>query len=115
MKNLSNFISQEFAYANTPKVNATWSEKTDEIRKESIISQLQLNKKFNNLEVVSADRSGNVILKIMDSIPAGIRGEMLLNLEEMLKKNIDNGITIWLTPVGDKSKLRKLRGVEIKT
>ena len=38
----------------------------------------------------------------------------MLDFEESLKKNIDRGITIWLEPVGDKSKLRNLRGVEIK-
>ena len=29
-------------------------------------------------------------------------------------ESIDNGITVWLEPVGDKSKLRNLRGIEIK-
>ena len=38
----------------------------------------------------------------------------ILELEEKLKL-IDKGITIWCEPVGDKSKLRKLRGVEIVT
>ena len=27
----------------------------------------------------------------------------------------DKGITVWCEPIGDKSKLRKLRGIEIKT
>ena len=40
---------------------------------------------------------------------------MLLELEEKLKKELDEGITIWLEPVGDKSKLRNLRGINIKT
>ena len=39
---------------------------------------------------------------------------MLLDFEEELKKSIDQGITIWLEPVGDKSKLRNLRGITIK-
>ena len=37
-----------------------------------------------------------------------------LNLEERLKNNIDKGLTVWFEPVGDKSKLRNLRGIKIK-
>ena len=40
---------------------------------------------------------------------------MLLDLEEKLKNEIDLGITVWCEPVGDKSKLRNLRGIKIKT
>ena len=39
---------------------------------------------------------------------------MLLDLEEKIKASIDQGITVWCEPVGDKSVLRKLRGFEIK-
>ena len=39
---------------------------------------------------------------------------MLLELEEMLKNFVDKSITIWLEPVGDKSKLRNLRGIKFK-
>ena len=31
-----------------------------------------------------------------------------------MKADIDEGITLWLEPVGDKSKLRNLRGIELK-
>ena len=31
-----------------------------------------------------------------------------------MKESVDNAITIWLEPVGDKSKLRNLRGIKIK-
>ena len=39
---------------------------------------------------------------------------MLLELESYLKENIDKGLTVWLEPVGDRSKLRNLRGIKIK-
>jgi hypothetical protein len=32
-----------------------------------------------------------------------------------LKSAVDRGITVWCEPVGDKSKLRQLRGVKIIT
>ena len=38
-----------------------------------------------------------------------------IELEQKLKSNIDVGITIWCEPVGDKSKLRKLRGIQINS
>ena len=43
-----------------------------------------------------------------------IRGTKLLDLEELLKENVDLGITIWLEPLGDKNSLRNLRGIEVK-
>ena len=36
-------------------------------------------------------------------------------MSPVIKNNIDKGLTVWFDPVGDKSKLRNLRGVEIKT
>ena len=36
-------------------------------------------------------------------------------MEGLLKSKIDQGITIWLEPVGDKSKLRNLRGITFKS
>ena len=48
-------------------------------------------------------------------IKASERGILLLDLEQLLKNKIDQGITIWLEPVGDKSKLRNLRGIKIKS
>ena len=51
-------------------------------------------------------------MKIETKIPASERGVLLLELEKSLKLKIDEGITIWLEPVGDKSKLRQLRGIK---
>ena len=42
------------------------------------------------------------------------RGILLLEVEKILKEKIDEALMIWLEPVGDKSKLRNLRGIEIK-
>ena len=43
-----------------------------------------------------------------------LREMRLKKLEQKLKSNIDVGITIWCEPVGDKSKLRNLRGIKFK-
>ena len=37
----------------------------------------------------------------------------MLDLEAVLKNELDNGITIWHIPIGDKNSLRNLRGIEI--
>ena len=49
---------------------------------------------------------------ILKFLPSNIRGILLLDLEDRIKKNIDKGLTVWLEPVGDKSKLRNLRGIK---
>ena len=54
------------------------------------------------------------LFKVLESIASNKRGLLLLELEEQLKRKVDNGITVWLEPVGDKSKLRNLRGITFK-
>ena len=66
--------------------------KNQELRK---IKEIKLKKLSENNEIIRERKD----LKI---------------LEEKLKKEIDEGLTIWLEPVGDKSKLRNLRGIVIK-
>ena len=75
---------------------------------------LKKNSVFKDIKVVSVPNNGQIVLKIEQSIPANHRGPMLLDLEEKIKESIDEGITVWCEPVGDKSVLRKLRGLEIK-
>ena len=79
-----------------------------------ILKELKKNILYKDFEVVKAPDNGQILLRIEKIIPANVRGLLLLELEEKLKL-IDNGITLWCEPVGDKSKLRKLRGVEINT
>ena len=55
----------------------------------------------------------NQLPQIEKLINANKRGLLLLDLEEILKSKIDKGVTVWCEPVGDKSVLRKLRGVTI--
>ena len=64
--------------------------------------------------MTEAAENGQITLLIERTISAGVRGLMLLDLEQALKDSIDKGITVWLVPVGDKSKLRNLRGIQIK-
>ncbi|MDA8855611.1 hypothetical protein N9I82_00620 [Alphaproteobacteria bacterium] len=84
-------------------------------RKELVNDYLQNNDGYNGIIVERASDNGHVVLRIEHGISASERGLFLLDLEEKLKQSVDIGVTIWLEPVGDKSKLRQLRGVEVKS
>jgi Tfp pilus assembly protein PilZ len=103
-----------FAEIASPTTEVEWLNKTETERKKQILSELKKNKIYENFEVIKAPNNGQVVIKIEKNIPVDIRGLLLLNLEQKLKLSIDKGITIWCDPVGDKSKLRNLRGVKIK-
>ena len=84
-------------------------------RIELINNELKKNTLYESFEPTNAPDNGQVVVKVEKTIPANERGLLLLELEEKLKSSVDKGITIWCEPVGDKSKLRKLRGIEINT
>ena len=108
------YISKTNALLPSPTTSDKWKKKSKQDRIKAVKDQL--NKyNLNYIEVVNSEEDGQVILKIEKQISAGERGLMLLDLEEKLKKELDEGIIIWLEPIGDKSKLRNLRGINIKT
>ena len=107
-------MKKNFSKVKTPVTSQEWRKKSEESRINIISEELKKNSLYKDFEVIKAVDDGQIILKIERIIPANQRGLLLLELEEKLKL-IDEGITIWCEPVGDKSKLRKLRGVEIRT
>lgn len=111
---MTQFINKKFATAETPIPGNDWLNSSEDERKNLIKSKLKETKEFEDFEVIEAKNNGNVTLRIERNIPPNIRGPLLLDLESSLKNAIEKSITIWLEPVGDKSKLRKLRGIEIK-
>ena len=112
---MNNYINKKISYEESPKVSKEWQNLEEEERKKLILDIISQNQKYETVEIARAEENGSVILKIEKSIQASERGILLIDLEELLKNNIDQGITIWLEPVGDKSKLRNLRGIEIKS
>ena len=107
-------MKNNFSSAKTPVTSQDWRKKSEKNRIDIVSEELKKNSLYKDFEVIKAADDGQIILKIERIIPANQRGLLLLELEEKLKL-IDEGITIWCEPVGDKSKLRKLRGVEIIT
>ena len=84
-------------------------------RLSKIIEKLKSVKLYFDFMVISANDNAQVILKTEKPIPANERGVLLLNMEGFLKESVEKAITIWLEPVGDKSKLRNLRGISFKS
>jgi hypothetical protein len=75
------------------------------------------NERFSNkiLTAVETKLDGQVIIRLMVPVPADKRGYLLLDLEAFLKESIDPGLVVWLEPFGDRSSLRNLRGIEVKS
>tara|TARA_B100001175_G_C18970751_1_gene385107 strand:+ start:126 stop:452 length:327 start_codon:yes stop_codon:yes gene_type:complete len=105
-------MNKFFAKEITPVTSEKWRSDNEINRIELLSKELKKNNIYKDFEVVSAPSNGQIVLKIEKTIPANKRGLLLLNLEENLKFSIDKGITVWCEPVGDKSKLRNLRGIK---
>lgn len=99
----------------TLAVTKKWLSASTNERKAEINNFLSTHQRYKSFNVQDAFDNGHVVLRIEESIPANERGLFLLELEQKIKQAVDIGITIWLEPVGDKSKLRQLRGVEVKS
>ena len=102
-----------FSNSETPTTGMEWVKKSENQRIEMISNFLKSNMVYKEFLVIKAPDDGQVKIRINHLIPSNKRGILLLDLEDELKKKIDQGITIWCEPVGDKSKLRQLRGVVI--
>ena len=89
-----------------------WLDMDFSLRKKIISTTIGNYSLGTNFDVVSVPDNGQIVLKTSENIAPNLRGLLLLNLEKKLKEDIDIGLTVWLEPVGDKSKLRQLRGVQ---
>ena len=106
-------VNLSFANTDSPSIGASWVDMAKDKRIALLESSIQLFSPQIDLNVVEAHESGQVSIHINSVIEINDRGEFLLNLEEHLKSTIDIGINIWHEPIGDKSSLRNLRGIEV--
>lgn len=109
-------INLTFCNHSTPNPSDNWisiSEEEKFIKIRGILSEFDKDwiEKYN---VFSARDNGFVVLEFKKSIPVDVRSKYLLDLEALLCNRIEESITIWIAPVGDKSSLRNLRGIEVK-
>lgn len=106
-----------YANADTPTPGHAWCQRSDGERlalvNNAVGARMATLKKI--LVIVEAKLDGQVIVKLLEPVPADQRGTLLLDLEAFLKESIDPGLVVWLEPFGDRSSLRNLRGIEVKS
>jgi len=74
---------------------------------------LEREKQFVNINIVKVSDFGSVYVSFTDPVGPSKRGTLLLDLEELLKSEVDIGLNVWCQPIGDRNSLRNLRGIEI--
>jgi hypothetical protein len=107
---------KNFADVETPVPGVEWTAIDERKRMNKILDKLR-DSPFHDsskIEVLTAKVDGQVIFHLKQALPANQRGPLLLNLEDYLKRTIDESLTVWLEPLGDRSSLRNLRGIEVK-
>ena len=106
---------KHYADVPTPTPGAAWKALNELQRVDQVLNKLQASPAqfLTQIEVVTAKADGQVIVRMKQSLSASQRGPFLLDLEEHLK-DIDQALTVWLEPLGDKNSLRNLRGIEVK-
>lgn len=109
-------VSLTYAKMDTPSPSSAWQKLSDAERHARVIGILQNGPTaLNSIVVIAAAKDdGQVVVNLTESLSASKRGQLLLDLEEFLKKTIDPGLAVWLEPLGDRNSLRNLRGIEVK-
>ena len=110
---MNNGIPIEFASHASPLPSSTWTSITEEKRIANVKSAIQDFPGNEAIEIKQAYGDGQVTIVLNNVMTASERGLFLLDLEDWIKKILDNGITIWHEPIGDKNSLRNLRGIEV--
>ena len=104
-----------YSKSKTPQISNKWINLKSTERIDKINKVLKYQEITKNFKVSKVPDNGQIEIRIEKSIPSNIIGIMLIDLETLIKKEIDEGLTLWCEPVGDKNKLRILRGVKIST
>jgi len=102
-----------YATEPTPQVSADWVSLDNQARLTRINEVLVGSKFFEAVTPARTFKDGQIYFSFKKPIPSSMRGSFLLDLELLLKENIDSGVFIWCEPIGDKNSLRNLRGIEI--
>jgi len=97
----------------TPQVSATWVSRDNQTRLADVNKALEGTKFFETFTPTRTFDDGQVYFTFNKPISSSLRGILLLDLEVLLKDELDPGIIVWCEPIGDKNSLRNLRGIEI--
>jgi hypothetical protein len=108
-------IDFRYAQADTLTPGPEWLRLSHAERRARVVDALKADTTLNGAVVIAAaNEDGEIIVNLVEALPAGRRGQLLLDLETFLKRTIDQGLTVWLEPLGDRNSLRNLRGIEVK-
>lgn len=103
-----------FVDQDSPAVSEDWKQLSPAERCQRLNNALIEFHSKVSFTLVDAMSNGQVFLSFETTPSVSERGALLLDLEEYLKARVDAGITVWVNPLGDRSALRKLRGVNIQ-
>jgi hypothetical protein len=106
---------QNFAEVNSPAPSLEWRESETSHRVKLVTEFVNSRKEFQLLRVTRALPDGQIFVELAESLSPALRGSLLLDFESELKNYVDHGLVVWCEPLGDKSTLRNLRGIEIRT
>ncbi len=106
-------IDVSFSGFKSPDTSEYWKELSQHERKLYVIKNIENFTKYTDFEIIEAKKNGQISININNILSANERGPILLELESFLKLKVDKGITIWHAPIGDRSSLRNLRGIEV--
>ena len=106
---------KNYADVDSPVTHESWQEMSATERLDLINQKISGRDEFTVINTTSSNKNGQVFINLKEEIPASTRGVLLLSSEAFLKDCIDQGINVWHEPIDDKNKLRKLRGIEIKS
>jgi hypothetical protein len=105
---------KNFADLESPIVSNFWRNLEPNERLKRVIEVCDSDTRFSSIQTSRVLANGEIFVNLVEAIPANIRGSLLLDFEAELKSKIDTGIVVWCEPLGDKSTLRNLRGIQIK-
>lgn len=106
-------INIEFTNHPTPLSSEKWRNINEFERISKLNLVLESYNNADKINIIKAHHDGQVTITLNEVLTASERGEFLLNIEDFLKNKVDDGITIWHEPIGDKNSLRNLRGIEV--
>ena len=111
------YDNMRYASVTTPTPTQEWLQHTDSERLQ-LVKNILASKMPASVDIlmpISAQADGQVMCKFLMPIGPETRGTLLLDVEEMLKDSIDQGLYVLLEAMGDRNSLRNLRGIEVKS
>lgn len=99
----------------TPNAGYAWRS-MDSTSRHSIVAHVMKKCRVDGqLEIVHCNDDGTLYFSQSESVAVEQRADFLLDFEDVLKKDIDSGLTVWIEPQIDKNPLRKLRGITVRS